>query len=341
MPITFTGDKFESTTRIVTQCHSLDYALAGRDGSVGIPLTALYEVYGPKGAGKSTLCFSLMSMIASKMGKNGVILDWEGQSKETIEGVFNAHEFYGNIEYILNRSTESSEDTVERFLMSIKDEGQNIGLVDSIGGFLPTAYLEGSIADSSMGVFARETGRMVNKAKQIIMQADEPGVVFFTNHLHPKIGAMVSGQDTSGGEKKKYLCHVRIDLKRAYIGNSPVSFGESWLLKGKVDDNRYGYSKREFYVFMLGGEGIHVGLTALWDCVIAKYATLSAQSIKDSVVVNMDGQSFGKFRTILKEKDNPEFFVPFINRLREGAGDDAVSTEDEQEEEPKKKSKRK
>ena len=90
----------------------------------------------------------------------------------------------------------------------------------------------------------------------------------------------------------------------------------------------------------MGGRGIHVGLTALWECVIAKHATLSAKSIKDSVVVNMDGQSYGKMRSILKEKD--EFFIPFINKLREDESYDVADSEveDTEEGETKKKGKK-
>jgi RecA/RadA recombinase len=335
--ITFTGDSFGSTDRILTACHSLDLALQDRKGNTGYPLKSLSEVYGNKGVGKSTFCFSLMGMIASKLQKNIVILDWEGQSRETIEGVLERQNFMGSVEYVLNRPDEQSEDTVERFLELISDDEQNVGLVDSIGGFLPTAYLEGKIGDSSMGVFARETGRMVNKAKQLTIQSENPGAIFMTNHVHPTIGSMVQGQDTSGGVKKKYLSHVRIDLKRAYIGNSSVSFPDGWLLKGRVDDNRYGYSKREFYVFMMAGEGIHVGLTALWDCVLLGYAELSAKSIKDSVVISMEGTSYGKMRNIIKE--SPEFFAPFINRLREG--NDSVADDEEVVEESPKKGKKK
>lgn len=339
MPITFIGDEFSSTSRVPTFCHSLDWALGDHLGNIGIPRKAIIEAYGGKNVGKTTFCTSLAGMIAAYLQRDFTMLDWEGQSKETIGGILGAHNFHGRVNYVLNKGSETSEETLERFVTEIEDENQNVGLMDSIGGFIPNAYSEGSIADSNMGVFAREMGRFTAKVNRVLLRSDDPGVVFMTNHIHPTIGSMVQGQSTSGGETKKYLAHVRIDLKRAYIGNSPVDFGESYLLKGKIDSNRFGYSKREFHVFIIAGEGIHVGLSALWDCVIAKHATLSAQSIKDSVIVNMDGQSFGKMRTILKEKDNPEFFVPFINRLREVPEDDTVS-EDEQEEAPKKRGKK-
>jgi RecA/RadA recombinase len=338
MPITFTGDTFESTNRIVTQCHSLDRALGDRLGNVGIPERSTVEVYGGKNVGKTTFCTSLMGIIAAKLQKNITFLDWEGQSRETIEGVLEAQNFFGSVNYMLNKGDETTEDTLERFIEELTNDNQNVGMMDSIGAFRPTALLEGKIGDSNMGVFAREIGQFANKLTHIALRSDEPGVVFLTNHVHPTIGSMVQGQTTSGGEKKKYLAQVRIDLKRAYIGNSPVNFGESYLLRGKIDSNRFGFSGREFYVFIIGGEGIHIGLTALWDCVIAGHATLSAKSIKDSVVVNMDGQSFGKMRTIIANRNDKEFFVPFINKLREG---EVSLDEDDVEEEAPKKGKKK
>lgn len=327
MTIKFIGDEFSSTNRIQTQCHSLDWALADRQGNLGVPTKSIIEVYGSKNTGKSTFCFSLLGMVASKLQRNITLLDWEGQSKETVEGVLDAQSFYGSVNYLLNKGDETSEETLERFVSEIANEEQNVGLMDSIGGFIPNAYAEGSIADSNMGVFAREIGRFTSKLNRIILRADEPGVVFLTNHVHPTIGSMVQGQSTSGGETKKYLAHVRIDLKRAYIGNSPVNFGESYLLKGHVDSNRFGYSLRDFYVFIIAGSGIHVGLTALWDCVIAGHATLSAKSIKDSVVVKLGDVSYGKMRNIIEKRDDKEMFVSFINCLREN--DTASSDEEE------------
>jgi len=339
MPLTFTGDTFSSTNRVLTMCHSLDWALGDRIGNIGIPTRAIVEVYGAKNVGKTTFCLSGAGMVAQRLSKNFTMLDFEGQSRETVEGVLEGQNFQGSVNYLLNLGTETSEETLERFVSEIANEDQNVGLMDSIGGFIPTAYSEGSIADSNMGVFAREIGRFTSKLNRIILRSEEPGVVFMTNHEHPKIGSMVTGSDTAGGERKKYLAHIRINLKRAYIGNSPVNFGESYLLKGHVDSNRYGYSLRDFYVFIVAGEGIHVGLTALWDCVIAGHATLSAKSIKDSVKIEMNGVDYGKMRGLLENRNDKELFVPFMNELR---GSDTVLDEPEEveEETPKKRGKK-
>src|SRR5512147_3189996 len=140
MTITFVGDAPSSTERLITQCHSLDWALADAQGHMGVPLSSFVEVYGAKNVGKSTFCFSLLGMIGSKLQRNVTILDWEGQSKDTIEGTLTRQNFMGKVNYLLNKGKETSEETLERFVLEIENEKQNIGMMDSIGGFIPTAY---------------------------------------------------------------------------------------------------------------------------------------------------------------------------------------------------------
>ena len=330
MTITFTGDKFESSERVFTNCFSHDRAFADFAGNYGFPGKSIVEVFGPKSHGKTTYCLSLMAMMAKTWQKNTTIMDWEGQSRDTIEGVFTHQGFFGNVEYILQRQPktkkdkgETSEETAERFLATIHDEDRNIALFDSIGGFIPTAYSEGEIGDANMGVFAREIGRLTSKIKQVIISAETPGAVFMTNHEHPKIGSFVGGSETAGGVRKKYLSHVRIQVGKYFGGKkSPVSgyvsLDDGWLLKGKVENNRYGYSGREFSVWMVGGEGIHVGMTALFDCVLLGIAKLSAKKVSESNTVSLDGNSYGKLGYIMEHRnDDPDFFSPFINALRE------------------------
>ena len=189
MPIQFIGDDFNSTERVVTMCHSLDRSLADRLGNIGIPLRAIIEVYGGKNVGKSTTCFSLAGIVAARLQRDFTILDWEGQSRETIEGVLETHNFNGKVNYLLNKGEETSEETLERFVEEFANEEQNVAMMDSIGGFIPTAYSEGSIADSNMGVFAREIGRFTSKLNRVILRSESGGVVFLTNHVHPTIGA--------------------------------------------------------------------------------------------------------------------------------------------------------
>jgi RecA/RadA recombinase len=350
MPIQFIGDTFKSTNRVQTGCHSLDWSLGDSLGSVGIPLKSTFEVYGGKNSGKTTFCLSLMGMIGKKTQKNVTILDWEGQSKETIDGVLSHQGFAGQVNYLLNKGDETSEETLERFCNDILEDDWNVAMMDSIEGFRPTALMEGKIGDSNMGVFAREMGQFANKLTDITLRSETPGITFLTNHFHPTIGSMIQGQDTPGGVRKKALCHVRINLKRAFFqtltqekqkkGGRTCDFGESWLLNGKIDSNRFGFSQRSFYVFLVGGEGIHVGLTAMWECLRNEFAELSAASFAEGTKVSMDGIQFGKLGQIIKNRnEEPEMFVTFINRMRSESLETVV--EEEVEEDEPKKGKRK
>jgi len=352
MTIQFIGDTFESTNRIVTGCQSLDWSLGDSLGNVGIPLKSTFEIYGGKNSGKTTFCVSLMGIIAKQQLKGITILDWEGQSKETIEGILTHQGFSGKVNYLLNTGKETSEETLERFVENMEDEDLNVGMMDSIEGFRPTALMEGNIGDANMGVFARELGQFVNKLTHITLRSENPGITFLTNHFHPTIGSMIQGQDTPGGVRKKALCHVRINLKRAFFqtltqekqkkGGRTCDFGESWLLNGKVDSNRFGFSQRSFYVFLVGGEGIHVGLTAMWECLRNEIATLSAASFAEGTTVSMDGTTYGKLGYIIKHRnDEPEMFTPFINALRSEDIEMPVESEDVEEDEPRAKGKKK
>lgn len=345
MTITFTGDKFEAGERVLTNCHSLDWALEDQQGHRGIPSGIIVEVYGPKNVGKSSLCFSLMGMTASALGKSIVLLDWEGQNRETVESILSHAGFEGTVDYVLNKPTETSEETISRFVLKLYDiehptTNQPIGLIDSVGAFRPTANMEGDLSDANMGAFARETGRYHDWLLSALHRAENKGIIFTTNHLHPKIGFRVSGQDTAGGVKHTYLTHVRFDLNRAFLknkdgtdGGTTLDFGESWLMKGHVDSSRIGYSKRDFYVYMVAGEGIHLGLTAMWDCILDGSAELSAKKVTEATTITMDGQAFGKLGTIIRNRHEKEQFIPFMNKLKEL---DTVSVVPVEEETPKK-----
>lgn len=346
MTITFTGDRFGSTERILTNCHSFDWSLGDSNGNLGFPKGSFIEMYGDKNVGKSTFALGIMGILATALGKNIVMLDWEGQSRETVENVLRNAGFEGEVNYMLNVAKETSEQTIARFVKALYEENQPVALMDSLGAFRPTANMEGDLSDANMGAFARESGRFADWVIAAIQRSENPGCIFMTNHLHPKIGFRVTGQDTAGGVKKKYLAQVRIDLKRAFMknkdgseGGTTIDFGESWLLQGHIDSSRFGYSKRDFYVYMVAGEGIHLGLTALWDCIMAGYADLSAKKITEATTVSLDGQSFGKLGVLIRNRHETEQFIPFSNKLKEMTRSQPEDEEEEPVKKPKSKSK--
>jgi recombination protein RecA len=329
MTIRFTGDVPNSTERVVTGLHSLDRAVGDNNGNYGFPLRTMVELYGKKGIGKTSFCLSMIGRIAEKTGKPVSILDFERQDPDTVEKILSLAGYEGDVHYITNQAKETPEDTLERFVDTMFVKEPPIGLVDSIGGFYPNAELEGKIGDSNMGVRAREVGQFSRRLIRSLQIADNPHSIFLTNHEHPTIGGMTQGTITPGGETKKYLSHLRLRIKTAFLGKATIDYGTSWLIEGRVEHNRDGFSKTTFYSYMVAGEGIHTGLTALWDCIVKGLAVSSAANIKETSTISLDGKSFGKLKNIIENRKDDEMFVPFQNALKVESIDTVSELEEE------------
>jgi len=338
MPITFTGDEPSQTERVLTKSYTLNQALRDSLGNVGWPLRSLIELYGGKGLGKTSFSLSVLGDIARATGKGVTILDFEIQSKETVSGILDNSGFDGEVNYIQNQAKERPEDTVERFCdrMFDKDEGKNaeyrynnpdVGLMDSIGGFHPAAEVDGAIGDANMGKKAFEMGQISRRFIRSLQLAENPHTIIMTNHEHPNFQSIGFGNSTitSGGESKKYMSQIRIRLSDAYIKkenykdsafSGSVKFDGSWLVEGKVNENRFGISDQKFWCYMIGGEGIHAGLTAMMECLILGKAESSAKTLSETSTISLDGTSYGKLGKIIRDRKDDEMFKAFRNALK-------------------------
>lgn len=348
-PITFVGDTPSSTERVQTKSHTLNLALRDVLGNTGFPLRSLVELYGPKGIGKTSFALDILGTVAVAQGKGVTILDFEGQDNNTVSGILENTGYDGEVHFIRNKGDERPEDTVERFCDRMFDlqgknktfENPDVGLMDSIGAFRPMAELEGKIGDANMGIKAREMGQISSRYLRSLQGSHNPGTIFMTNHEHPNmsIGFGNPAPITSGGETKKYLSQIRIRLVDCYLKKSSTKFDGAWLIEGKVNENRFGISDQKFWCFMVGGEGIHQGLTAMFECLVLEYAESSAQSLKESTTVSLDGKSYGKIGKLIRDRhSNPEVFIDFMNRLKVQEVEE-LDTESTEEEKPKRKKK--
>lgn len=334
-PITFTGDIPSNTERVITSSWSLNQALRDNLGNTGWPLRSLIELHGPKGIGKTTFAVSILGELATKTEKGISILDFEIQNRGTVLGILEHTGFGGNVHYVQQKAKERPEDTVERFCDRMFDKdgekfqyaNPDVGLMDSIGGFHPAAEVEGAIGDANMGKKAFEMGQIARRFIRSLQLAEYPHTIIMTNHEHPNFQSIGFGNSsiTSGGESKKYMSQIRIRLTDAYIKKEiykssaftgSIKLDGAWLVEGKVNENRFGLSDQKFWVLMVGGEGIHPGLTAMMECLIFGHAKSSAQTIKESATISLDGKSYGKLSKILRDREDVEIFVPFQNALK-------------------------
>lgn len=285
------------TKRIITGLKSFDLAFENVRGDIGFPIGTMTEIFGPTGCGKSTLTFGLSGIIARQLDTNIALADFEGFDPEFMVTILENSGYNGTIYHLQDKSDEKVLDK----LVTNLAEDCSIGIIDSIGAISPIAEREGDLGEANMGRRAKLMAQFSRKAINEI-RTDRNRSIFMINHVHQNIGGM--GTTTPGGETTKYLSAVRLRVKR-----KEEFPDQSYVIEGTIVKNRFGYRDRKFYIFMLAGTGIHLGLSAMYDCFIMELA-------ERGKVVKMDGQSYGYLKDLVKaghEKRN-EVFLPFIEK---------------------------
>lgn len=327
MKIKFTGDEPNNTQRILTDDYLFDKALRDRRGNRGVPLRSLMEIYGKKGVGKTTFGTWLVGRVARELDTDIDYCDLEGQSRETLEDILDATGFHNSVNMVMIRAGETPEKMLDRWLDAV-NKSSNMAVFDAIGAYTSSAEFKGKLTDRNMGERAFIMGRVAGRLIRFVAESDTGRIIAMLNHEHPNLGPMARGTITGGGEKKKYLSHVRIRLTDGYLGKSLINYEVGYLLKGKIDNNRYGYDKGVFYPFIIKGAGVHLGLTSMFECIATKVASVSADSITAGTSVKMDGTNYGKIGDILDDRDKFNF-LPFLNALKQ-ADVDADNIEEEE-----------
>jgi len=311
--------------RILTGFWSLDNAMANNRGERGFMVPAFAEVYAKEGIGKTAFVTTLAGVIADEMQKNIAFLDWEIQDFQTITNILENTGYEGILQRILEKKDEESMD---KFYDVMEDEDYGVGIMDSIAAFSSIAEQQGKQSDANMGKRGMNMAKFSRTSIRNMQHRKSPAAVFATNHMHPVMGSMVGGMDTPGGETKKYMSTYRILLKKFYwkAKKRTVKFPEGWVLEGRLDKNRTGFAMTTFHVCMVMGEGLHKGLSALFDCLIYEYADLDR-------IVKMDDESYGTLKSFIDNRDDEELFKPFINKLKSVTGISKRDDEDEEEQE--------
>lgn len=333
--------------RVITPFHSLNVAMSGTsEGEFGFPTNTWVEVGSPKtGIGKTHFVTSLAGYIANDIESKGIsYLDLEGQDPNIIYSALKNSGFSGEFEWVEGKTSSKKDNTDEKLLDTLIDSlyEDKIGILDSIAAVAGVAEQEGEIGDANMGRARSfpmaQFSRRAAKALRVKRQGETPIVLFSLNHSYPKIGAIGPAKqyDSPGGEVKNNLEQVNIRTEIPYVtylssgeGKTSGRFEEegAWIMRGIVQKNRSGLFGAEFQVFIYGGYGVHVGMSALIDCLASGLA-----EVKTGGKVVMDGQDFGTLKKIVSnKKDDKEFFVPFQNALKvETIEDDTVSGEEDE-----------
>ncbi|HDQ73701.1 MAG TPA: recombinase RecA [Chloroflexi bacterium] len=188
---------------IPTGALSLDYAL----GVGGIPRGRVTEIYGPEGAGKTTLAQHIVAE-AQKQGGVAAFIDMEHALDPTYAARCGV-----DVENLLISQPDTGEQALEIAETLIRSGAVDIIVIDSVAALVPRAEIEGEMGDSHPGLQARLMSQALRKLSGAVKQSNT--ALIFTNQLREKIGVMFgSPETTSGGRALKFYASVRLDIRR-------------------------------------------------------------------------------------------------------------------------------
>ena len=188
---------------IPTGSLALDYAL----GVGGIPRGRVIEIYGPEGAGKTTLAQHIVAE-AQKRGGVAAFIDME----HALDPAYAAR-CGVDVENLLISQPDTGEQALEIAETLIRSGAVDVVVVDSVAALVPRAEIEGEMGDSHPGLQARLMSQALRKLSGAVKQSNT--ALIFTNQLREKIGVMFGNPvTTSGGRALKFYASVRMDIRR-------------------------------------------------------------------------------------------------------------------------------
>lgn len=295
--------------RALTGLYSLDRALDG-----GFPLRSVAELYGFTGSGKSSLAYFLAGRVAAELDKHGIIVvgDFEGADIAFMRSAVSSAGLCGILRLVPSvdgkkKQERPDEDRLDDLVNSLSEEKVRATVLDSVGAIAPTAEVEGSVGDAVMGVRARQMAKYMRGTVRWLRNRSSPAIAVIVNHLHAIIGGR--GSATVGGTTIQYLSQVRIRLGKdeTFDDGSFVASGKVEKLKFKRIPSERGGSQ-SFKAFILPGYGVHVGLTAVVDCIDAGLA-------KKDRTITLKGKSFGFMSKLIEKYNDDDLFKPFVKAL--------------------------
>jgi recombination protein RecA len=183
---------------------ALDLAL----GVGGLPRGRITEIYGPEGAGKSTLAYHVVASAQRGAGVAAYIDVEHALDKDHAEscGI--------DVSELLISQPDTGEQALEICDALVRSNAVDVIVVDSVAALVPRAEIEGEMGDSLPGLQARLMSQALRKLTAVISKSRS--TVIFINQLREKIGIVFGNPETTpGGRALKFYSSVRIELRRA------------------------------------------------------------------------------------------------------------------------------
>jgi recombination protein RecA len=196
-------DRPPPVAAIPTGSLDLDLAL----GVGGIPMGRITEVYGPEGAGKTSLA---LSVIAQAQQQGGIAAYIDTEHALDLHWAISAGVDLSRL--VLCRP-EHGEQALQVASLLIDSGAVAVLVLDSIAALVPRAELAADIGERLPGVQAHLLSQGLRQLCGPIARSGTAVVV--TNQLRERAGAPGTPLYTAGGRALGYYASVRLDLRRS------------------------------------------------------------------------------------------------------------------------------
>jgi recombination protein RecA len=174
-------------------------------GVGGVPRGRLTEVYGPDGAGKTTLALSVIAQ-AQQAGGTACFIDAEHAldlAWAATAGV--------DLERLVLCRPEHGEQALQVADVLVRSGAVDVLVIDSIAALVPKAELDGEMGERHAGVQANLLSQALRKLAGPIARTDT--AVLVTNQLRQRVGHPGMPVYTSGGRALGYYASLRLDVR--------------------------------------------------------------------------------------------------------------------------------
>jgi recombination protein RecA len=180
---------------------ALDLAI----GVGGVPRGRLTEVYGPDGAGKTTLALSVIAQAQQASG-TACFIDTEHALDLAWAATIGV-----DLERLVLCRPDHGEQALEVAAVLVGSGALDVLVIDSIAALVPKVELDGEMGERHAGVQANLLSQALRKLCGPIARAATAVVV--TNQLRQRAGTPGMPVYTSGGRALGYYASLRLDLR--------------------------------------------------------------------------------------------------------------------------------
>jgi recombination protein RecA len=218
----------------------------------GIPKGCITELFGPEGAGKTTMAMLLVAE-AQRNGIPCMYLDTECSVDLSYSEKLGV-----DIDDLIYRKPETAERALDLIYHASKLGGVGLIVLDTIASMIPTASLEASADDVQVALIARLLSANLPKIRTALNKNDV--ALLCVNQVREKIGGYSSyaATTTPGGRAMRHYTDLRVEISRSDLEKDGGNIiGQ--VIRMSLKKTRFGSPYKKGTAKLIYGEGFSVG----------------------------------------------------------------------------------